>query len=118
MRRLRATFGIGVAAAVLVGCNSQKQVGFDASLRQATMELQTGRLHEAEASIAAASTVASGEAEKAKVADLEHLVQGTKRYMDGDVLAADDAWRQIEDPSLRSQVLAKSGRQSTEEGTR
>ena len=117
MRRLRATFGIGVAAAVLVGCGS-KQVGFDASLRQATMELQAGRLHEAEASIAAASTVASGEEEKTKVADLEHLVHGTKRYMDGDVLAADDAWRQIEDPSLRSQVLAKSGRQSTEEGTR
>lgn len=117
MRRLRAAFGIGVAAAVLVGCGS-KQVAFDASLRQATMELQAGRLSQAEASIAEASSVASGEQERTKVADLERLVQGTKRYMDGDVVAAETSWRQIEDPSLRTQVLAKSGRNSNEEGTR
>lgn len=118
MRRLRAVFGIGVAAAVLVGCNSQKQVGFDTSLRQATMELQAGRLAEAESSIAAASSSASDEQQRAKVADLERLVQGTKRFMDGDVVAAESSWRQIEDPSLRSQVLAQSGRNTNEEGLR
>lgn len=110
MRTIGTACGLGAAILLLTGCGSpNRQQQFDHHLRQATVELNQGRIEQAEGSIAAASRHASGTAERRKVEDLQHLRSGTAQYLAGDLAAAIADWRRIEDPSLRRQLLVAAG---------
>ncbi len=110
MRTIGKACGAGTVILLLAACGSgQRQQQFDQHLRAATVELNQGRLEQAEGSIAAASRHASDSSERRKVEDLRHLRSGTEQYLAGDVDAAFASWRQIEDPSLRRQLLAAAG---------
>lgn len=110
MRTIRAACAVGSALIFLTGCSgASRQQQFDQSLRQATVELNQGRLQEADGALAAAAQHASGKPQSRKVEDLRHLRTGTEQYISGNVAGALAAWRQIEDPSLRRQILAQAG---------
>ena len=113
MKTFRAACAVGSAILFLTGCGgATRQQQFDQSIRQATVELNQGRLDAAEGAIANASQFASGDGEHRKVEDLRRLRSGTEQYISGDVAGAIDTWRQIQDPSLRRQLLAQADRTS------
>jgi hypothetical protein len=102
MSHLNTALMTMVAGLCLIGCRSNE--AFNASLHRATTDISRGHLDGARSALHEADSLATGTAERQKVADLTAVVSGAEAMIDGRSHAAAAAWSSVEDPGLRFQL--------------